>query len=320
MQGLWVGMAASLLLLGLLAQVLAQVLAQAVAQDHLATLPGFSMWQQHIQAVQQAEDRLNQRINMVQALKPGPSKVNIQEKKVMEQKRKPQKTEPKIKVPDDIIAFGGIDTKDGLKEIIKQIVRNNLVALREQKDKSAVELLLERTGRQEGQGGDFLDLLAQAVGQEESPQDDQHSPSLESLLGGLGGQLAGFNDYYDDTSEHLGSSDYFDREVPEGIGSEVEASDPFLTSLIHLLVENTDLEEEFPGLSVEELGGTRPAIRIDDVDFIDYYDTETFTQNEIETTDSFGKTFAEEEAESAQREAEETAGQLARLLADLEGE
>ena len=108
--------------------------------------------------------------------------------------------------------------------------------------------------------------------------------------------------------------------MPEGPGSEVDASDPFLTSLIHLLVENTDLVDELPSLTVEEVGGPRPVIRIDDADFIDYYDTDTLAKNEIEEKDSFEKTFAEEEAESAQREAEEAAGQLARLLADLEGE
>lgn len=310
------GMATSLLLLWLLLQVVAQ----AGAQHHLATLPGFSVWQQHIQAVRQAEDRLNQRIDVVQPLKPDPAKVNLQEKKVMDEKVKPQNIEPKVEVPDDIIAFGGIDTKDGLKEIIKQIVRNNLARVREEEEKSEVELLLERTGRKEEQGGDFLNLLVEAVGQEEVSQGGhQESPSLEPLLGDLGGQLGGLDDFYDYSTGQLGGSDY-EREVPEGPGSEVDASDPFLTSLIHLLVENTDLVDEFPSLTVEEVGGTRPVIRIDDADFIDYYDTDTLAKNEIEEKDSFEKTFAEEEAESAQREAEEAAGQLARLLADLEGE
>ena len=91
-------------LLGVLVNLLVAVLAAPQHNAHLHSLPGFSVWQQHIQAVRQAEARLGERAGGKQA---GQAASSL----------------PATDV--DVIP----DTGEGLKSVIKNIVKNNLESL-----------------------------------------------------------------------------------------------------------------------------------------------------------------------------------------------
>ena len=92
-------------LLGVLVNLLVAVLAAPQHNAHLHSLPGFSVWQQHIQAVRQAEARLGERAGGEQAGQGAASSL------------------PATDV--DVIP----DTREGLKSVIKNIVKNNLESL-----------------------------------------------------------------------------------------------------------------------------------------------------------------------------------------------
>ena len=85
---------------------------------HLHSLPGFSVWQQHIQAVRQAEARLGERASV--GLGTSSS--------------------------SDIVGNGvaeAVDTREDLRKVIKSVVENNLESL-ESQDEEAEELQRER--------------------------------------------------------------------------------------------------------------------------------------------------------------------------------
>ena len=80
---------------------------------HLHSLPGFSVWQQHIQAVREAEARLGERASV--GLGTSSS--------------------------SDIVGNGvaeAVDTREGLRKVIKSVVKNNLESL-ESEDEEAEE-------------------------------------------------------------------------------------------------------------------------------------------------------------------------------------
>ena len=91
-------------MVGLLCVLVIQHLVAALAAPqhnnaHLHSLPGFSVWQQHIQAVRQAEARLGERATGATSSLPATEVDGI---------------------PEDV------DTREGLKSVIKNIVKNNL--------------------------------------------------------------------------------------------------------------------------------------------------------------------------------------------------
>ena len=124
------------------------------------------------------------------------------------------------------------------------------------------------------------------------------------------------------------------------------SQDKFLNSLISLLVENTNIEEEFSDFDVDneiaEHNGVRAVIQLREEDYpdifgqdySDIFDTAGNFDGLLNTipADSASppltreellvrtKTFVEEEQEAAQDDVEDTADQLAILLSDLEGD
>ena len=95
-------------MVGRLLCVLMAGLALPQHNHHLHSLPGFSVWQQHIQAVREAEARLGERAATGQQAGQGT-------------------TSPLPATYVDITP----DTREGLKGVIKTIVKNNLESLRE---------------------------------------------------------------------------------------------------------------------------------------------------------------------------------------------
>ena len=124
------------------------------------------------------------------------------------------------------------------------------------------------------------------------------------------------------------------------------SQDKFLNSLVSLLVENTNIEEEFSDFDVDneiaEHNGVRAVIQLREEDYpdifgqdySDIFDTAGNFDGLLNTipADSASppltreellvrtKTFVEEEQEAAQDDVEDTADQLAILLSDLEGD
>ena len=80
---------------------------------HLHSLPGFSVWQQHIQAVRQAEARLGERASVGLG------------------------TSSSSDIAVDGVAEA-VDTREGLRKVIKSVVKNNLESL-ESEDEEAEE-------------------------------------------------------------------------------------------------------------------------------------------------------------------------------------
>ena len=80
---------------------------------HLHSLPGFSVWQQHIQAVREAEARLGERASVGLA------------------------TSSSSDIAVDGVAEA-VDTREGLRKVIKSVVENNLESL-ESEDEEAEE-------------------------------------------------------------------------------------------------------------------------------------------------------------------------------------
>ena len=139
-------------------------------------------------------------------------------------------------------------------------------------------------------------------------------------------------------------------ELPENPTTDLttgsSSQDKFLNSLISLLVENTNIEEEFSDFDVDneiaEHNGVRAVIQLREEDYpdifgqdySDIFDTAGNFDGLLNTipADSASppltreellvrtKTFVEEEQEAAQDDVEDTADQLAILLSDLEGD
>ena len=80
---------------------------------HLHSLPGFSVWQQHIQAVREAEARLGERASVGLG------------------------TSSSSDIAVDGVAEA-VDTREGLRKVIKSVVENNLESL-ESEDEEAEE-------------------------------------------------------------------------------------------------------------------------------------------------------------------------------------
>ena len=135
-------------------------------------------------------------------------------------------------------------------------------------------------------------------------------------------------------------------ENPEAGPATGSSPDKFLNSLISLLVENTNIEEEFSDFDVDneiaEHNGVRAVIQLREEDYpdifgqdySDIFDTAGNFDGLLNTipADSASppltreeplvrtKTFVEEEQEATQDDVEDTADQLAILLSDLEGD
>ena len=88
------------------------ILAAPQHNHHLHSLPGFSVWQQHIQAVRQAEARLGERASVGLGTS-SPSDIAV----------------------DGVVAEA-VDTREGLRKVIKSVVENNLESL-ESEDEEA---------------------------------------------------------------------------------------------------------------------------------------------------------------------------------------
>ena len=100
-------------MVGLLCMLVSLVVAALAAPQHnahLHSLPGFSVWQQHIQAVRQAEARLGERATGATSSLPATEVDGI---------------------PEDV------DTREGLKTVIKNIVKNNLESLEDEVEEPA---------------------------------------------------------------------------------------------------------------------------------------------------------------------------------------
>ena len=89
------------------------ILAAPQHNHHLHSLPGFSVWQQHIQAVREAEARLGERASVGLA------------------------TSSSSDIAVDGVAEA-VDTREGLRKVIKSVVENNLESL-ESEDEEAEE-------------------------------------------------------------------------------------------------------------------------------------------------------------------------------------
>ena len=96
-------------LLCVLVRLLVAALATPQHNVHLHSLPGFSVWQQHIQAVRQAEARLGERASAEQGSRSLP-------------------------LTEVDLSPGDADTKKGLKNTKKNIVKNNLESLQDVKE------------------------------------------------------------------------------------------------------------------------------------------------------------------------------------------
>ena len=89
------------------------ILAAPQHNHHLHSLPGFSVWQQHIQAVREAEARLGERASVGLG------------------------TSSSSDIAVDGVAEA-VDTREGLRKVIKSVVENNLESL-ESEDEEAEE-------------------------------------------------------------------------------------------------------------------------------------------------------------------------------------
>ena len=89
------------------------ILADPQHNHHLHSLPGFSVWQQHIQAVRQAEARLGERASVGLG------------------------TSSSSDIAVDGVAEA-VDTREDLRKVIKSVVENNLESL-ESEDEEAEE-------------------------------------------------------------------------------------------------------------------------------------------------------------------------------------
>ena len=92
---------------------LLQILTAPQHNHHLHSLPGFSVWQQHIQAVREAEARLGERASVGLG------------------------TSSSSDIAVDGVAEA-VDTREGLRKVIKSVVENNLESL-ESEDEEAEE-------------------------------------------------------------------------------------------------------------------------------------------------------------------------------------
>lgn len=238
-----------------------------------------------------------------------------------------------------------------------------------------VELLLERTALRDGRdeaGDSFLDQLAEIVNQGENSDKEVTelaSPNtfLDSLLDFEGGSeetrssFGGESIFDRAEKKAVFSSDTFDQEsIFFGLESTEDkpalpSSDKFLNSLISLLVEKTNIEEDFSDYVDNQVGehnGGRAVIQLREEDYPDIFEEENypdiFEENYPDIFDTAGtagnfdgilngkaadsglvvareespvrgKSFIEEEQEATQDDVEETANQLARLLSDIEG-
>ena len=93
--------------------LLLPILAAPQHNHHLHSLPGFSVWQQHIQAVREAEARLGERASVGLG------------------------TSSSSDIAVDGVAEA-VDTREGLRKVIKSVVENNLESL-ESEDEEAEE-------------------------------------------------------------------------------------------------------------------------------------------------------------------------------------
>ena len=91
---------------------------------HLHSLPGFSVWQQHIQALREAEARLGERASVGLG------------------------TSSSSDIAVDGVAEA-VDTREGLRKVIKSVVENNLESLEsedeEAEEKSQAKLLFPQS-------------------------------------------------------------------------------------------------------------------------------------------------------------------------------
>jgi len=337
-------------LLFVLGNLLVAAMAAPQHNPHLHTLPGFSVWQQHIQAVRQAEARLGERAAGEQAGQGATSSLPA----------------------TDVIP----DTKEEeLKSVIKNIVKNNLESLHndveEPVEKSQVELLLERTALRDDKyqaGNSFLDQLSEIVNNGENS--DKEVTELDSLNNILLDSFFDFGGETEETRSAFVGGSIFDRAEKKTVPSDrfdsdrilfglerpqdeppPTSSDKFLNSLIGLLVEKTNIENDFSDYlddQVVEHNGGRAVIQLREEDYPDFFEdnypdifdaaadtAENFDEilNAISADSTLllaregpvgevvrEKTFIEEEQEATQEDVEETANQLAGLLSDLEAD
>ena len=200
-------------------------------------------------------------------------------------------------------------------------------------------------------GDSFLDQLSEIVNngrnvERELTESDSSNIFLNSILD-FGGESEERRSSFDRVEDKAVPSNTFDQESIffglDGLEGKPgpPSSDMFLDSLINLLVENTNIEEDFSGHLGNAFGdhsnGGRAVIELREEDYPDIFDTADTAGNVGEILDNIAvdsalalgpvfleqvvreKTFIEEEEESNQHDVEETANQLAGLLSDLEG-
>ena len=225
-----------------------------------------------------------------------------------------------------------------------------------------MELLLERAALGDKTGsssGSFLDQLSDIVNdqggdfeEEKVSEPESTSSFLDSLLniereGEKTRSSFEGESIFDPLDEE---SIFHGLELPENPTTDLttgsSSQDKFLNSLVSLLVENTNIEEEFSDFDVDneiaEHNGVRAVIQLREEDYpdifgqdySDIFDTAGNFDGLLNTipADSASppltreellvrtKTFVEEEQEAAQDDVEDTADQLAILLSDLEGD
>ena len=210
--------------------------------------------------------------------------------------------------------------------------------------------------------GSFLDQLSDIVNdqggdfeEEEVSEPESSSSFLDSLLSiEREGEKTRFSfeqeSIFDRSGNSLDEESIFHGlelpENPAGGPTTGSSQDKFLNSLISLLIENTNIEEEFSDFDVDneiaEHNGVRAVIQLREEDYpdifgqdySDIFDTAGNFDGLLNTipADSASppltreeplvrtKTFVEEEQEAAQDDVEDTAHQLAILLSDLEGD
>ena len=234
-----------------------------------------------------------------------------------------------------------------------------------------MELLLERAAlgdKTDSSSGSFLDQLSDIVNdqggdfdivndhgrvfeEEEVSEPESTSSFLDSLL-----NIERDDEKTRSSFERESIFDPLDEESifhglelpenPAGGPTTGSSQDKFLNSLISLLVENTNIEEEFSDFDVDneiaEHNGVRAVIQLREEDYpdifgqdySDIFDTAGNFDGLLNTipADSASppltreeplvrtKTFVEEEQEATQDDVEDTADQLAILLSDLEGD
>ena len=224
-----------------------------------------------------------------------------------------------------------------------------------------MELLLERAALGDKTGsssGSFLDQLSDIVNdqggdfeEEKVSEPESTSSFLDSLLniereGEKTRSSFEGESIFDPLDEE---SIFHGLELPENPAAgptTASSQDKFLNSLVSLLVENTNIEEEFSDFDVDneiaEHNGVRAVIQLREEDYpdifgqdySDIFDTAGNFDGLLNTipADSASppltreellvrtKTFLEEEQEATQDDVEDTADQLAILLSDLEGD